>query len=355
MNTRVKLALILLTSAATLLGGCLRRPEPTATQATTPAVESTVVATRVALATATSTEVAVPTATATRVVPFTATPHPTATAVPAEPLAPAKSGYQEGFTAQGNAFKGDPAAPVLVEEFSSYQCPFCKRYFQETFSRIVTSYVEAGLVRYVFRDFPLASQPQSSLAARAANCAGQAGGGSAYWAMHDLLFERQTEWSGRANARGIFEGYAAELGLDTAAFGECLDSGATQDHVQADAQEGASRGVRGTPTFYINGRPLVGAQPYDVIARAIDAALAQEVSGDVTLRLAPASALPPEVRQLPLGVQEAYRFALANPDVLEVIPCYCGCNQVGHKNNRMCYIQSETADGRVVFDSHAAT
>ena len=85
------------------------------------------------------------------------------------------------------------------------------------------------------------------------------------------------------------------------------------------------------------------------------AASAPEASVDTAIELAPISALPSELQQLPLEVQEAYRFALANPDVLDVIPCYCGCNGVGHENNRMCYIHSETADGRIVFDSHAAT
>jgi protein-disulfide isomerase len=343
INKHLKIAFVLLSAVSTLLAGCLARSEPT--KVPVAARQSTPPPAVVSEATATST----PRPAAT------STPQPTATDAPVGVSVPAVSGYQEGFTEAGDPFKGDPAAPVLLEEFSSYQCPFCKRYFQETFSQIVTSYVEAGLVRYVFRDYPLASQPQSSLAAGAANCAGQAGGGSAYWAMHDLLFERQTEWSGRSSAGDLFRGYAGELSLDTAAFGECLDAEATRNQVQADLREGTARGVRGTPTFFIDGQPLVGAQPYNVIAQAIDAALAQEVSGDVTLKLAPASALPPEVRQLPPEVQEAYRFALANPDVLEVIPCYCGCNQVGHENNRMCYVQSETADGRVVFDSHAAT
>jgi hypothetical protein len=73
-----------------------------------------------------------------------------------------------------------------------------------------------------------------------------------------------------------------------------------------------------------------------------------------TLNLAPVSALPAEIRRLPQDVQEAYRFALAKPDILDKIPCYCGCNQIGHMNNRMCYVQSETADGGVIFDSHGA-
>jgi protein-disulfide isomerase len=263
------------------------------------------------------------------------------------------SGYLEGFTDQGEPFRGDPAAPVVVEEFSSYQCGFCAKYFRESFPRVMADYVETGKVLYLFRDFPLPGQPQSPLAAGAANCAGAVGDGTAYWAMHDLLFARQAEWSGRGNAADFFRGYAGELELDSAAFGECLDSGSTSARTEADVSEAIARGVRGTPTFFIDGQPLVGAQPYAVIARAIDAALAEGASAAAPFELAPASVLPPEIRQLPVDVQEAYRFAVANPDVLEVIPCYCGCGSVGHVNNRMCYVRSESADGSVVLDSHA--
>ena len=78
-------------------------------------------------------------------------------------------------------------------------------------------------------------------------------------------------------------------------------------------------------------------------------------SAHTALKLAPVSALSPSLRRLPTRVQEAYRFALANPEVLSKIPCYCGCDASGHKSNRMCYIRSESADGRVVFDDHGST
>jgi len=246
-------------------------------------------------------------------------------------------------------------APVVFEEFSSYQCGFCARYFRESFAQVISDYVETGQVLYVYRDFPLPSQPQSNLAAEAANCAGETGDGSTYWAMHDLLFARQAEWSGKTNADVLFKGYAQEIGLEQGAFDQCLDSGATRAGIEADVAQGVARGVRGTPTFLIDGQPLVGAQPFSVIAAAIAATLAPQAQGGRTLELAPVSALSPELQQVPQNVQEAYRFALANPDVLEVIPCYCGCNGVGHENNRMCYVQSETPDGRVVFDWHAVT
>lgn len=363
MSKHHKIALIYLASIAVLLGGCLSRSSATAMPATTPVRvnPSTPTATATHVITATAT----PAATTTRAVPPTATPSPTTTPdptaphTPSLPLAPTGSGYREGFTDQGQPFRGDPAAPVVFEEFSSYQCGFCAKYFRESFAQVIADYVETGQVLYVYRDFPLPSQLQSSLAAEAANCAGSTGDGSTYWAMHDLLFARQAQWSGRGNADAIFKGYAQELGLDKAAFGQCLDEGATRALIETDVAEASVRGVRGTPTFLIDGQPLVGAQPYSIIAAsidaAIDAALAEGTKEGTTLQLAPASALASDLRQLPQNVQEAYRFALANPDVLEVIPCYCGCGQMGHENNRMCYVQSEGADGRVVFDRHAVT
>jgi predicted DsbA family dithiol-disulfide isomerase len=246
-----------------------------------------------------------------------------------------------------------------MEEFSSYQCGFCAKYFRESFGQVMENYVETGQVLYIFRDFPLPGQPQSLLAAEAANCAGKTGDGGTYWAMHDVLFARQAEWSGRANAEAIFAGYAAEIGLDEAAFDECIDSGATRNLADVDVAEALARGVRGTPTFFVGGQLLVGAQPYAIIAASIDAALdaavAERTQVGAEIELAAASALVPDLQDLPQHVQTAYRFALANPDVLEVIPCYCGCNQIGHRNNRMCYVESETADGQIVFDGHAVT
>ena len=492
------------------------------------------------------------------------TPAVVATEVPEENQpspSTAETSYREGFTDQGEPFKGNPDASVVFEEFSSYQCPFCAKYFQESYPQVVENYAKTGQVLYVFRDFPLSAQPQSPLAAEAAACAGRVGGGRVYWMMHDRIFERQADWSGKATAVEVFKGYAEELGMDEVGFAECLDSGVTRSQVQADAAEGNARGVRGTPTFFLNGQPLVGAQPYAVIAQAIDAALAGEspsvtesetpaaaptpasiatagdsiVLGDPrapvtivefsdyqcpfcaaysqqtwprlkaefvdagrvqyvfkdfplsnhpqapkaheaarcageqgaywemhdrlfsrqrdwsgrddhvavfktfavelglepsvfdvcldsgrwvdamntnfdegmslgargtptffidgyplvgaqsyetfqyaielaeegklgealrlqsdapspepTIKLVSASELPADIQQMPPEVQEAYRFALANPEVLTKIPCYCGCNGIGHLDNWMCYVQSVGDDGEVVFDYHAA-
>jgi protein-disulfide isomerase len=129
--------------------------------------------------------------------------------------------------------------------------------------------VDTGQVRYVFKDFPLTSiHPQAMSAAEAARCAGDQ---EAYLPMHDLLFSKQQEWSGRNDADQIFTGYAGELGLDTATFTECLSSNQHEAAIMADLNEGSGFGVTGTPAFFINGLLVSGAQPYDVFAQAIGA------------------------------------------------------------------------------------
>ena len=219
----------------------------------------------------------------------------------------------------------------------------------------MSDYADTGKILYIFRDFPLPGQPQSSLAAEGANCAGEVGGAGAYWDMHDMLFDRQAEWSRKGEAGDIIKGYAVDLGLDAAAFSECLDTGATRTQVEKDVTEGRNRGVRGTPTFFINGVAVVGAQPYSTFAKMIDADAGEPTQASSEISLAPATALSSEVQALPEDVQEVYRFALANPEILSKIPCYCGCVGVNHMSNLDCYVQSLDTDGKAVFDDHAAT
>jgi protein-disulfide isomerase len=165
---------------------------------------------------------------------------------------------------------GDPNAPVTIVEFSDYQCPFCAQYTSETWPRLKAEFVDTGRVRYVFKDFPLANiHPQASKAHEAARCAGEQG---TYWVMHDHLFAGQAEWAGYLDHVSVFKRYAAELELDTTAFDACLDSARWTEAVNADLAEGAGLGVRGTPNFFIDGYPLVGAQPYETFQYAIELA-----------------------------------------------------------------------------------
>lgn len=175
-----------------------------------------------------------------------------------------------------NAFSiGAADAPVTIVEYTDYQCPYCARHFSETLPQIIENYVDAGIVRYVFKDFPLTNiHPQAVAASEAARCAAEQSV-DAYIAMHDKLFATQSAWSGRSDVDAVFTGYAAEMGLDDAAFIACLESDKFHDVIQADLQEGAGFGVRGTPAFFINGSYLSGAQPYAVFEQAISAAQAQ--------------------------------------------------------------------------------
>ncbi|MBN1318771.1 MAG: thioredoxin domain-containing protein [Anaerolineales bacterium] len=166
---------------------------------------------------------------------------------------------------------GDPDAPVLIIEYSDYQCPYCARYSTDTFQQIRENYIETGQVRYVFKDFPLSFHAQAQKAAEAAHCAGDLGD---YWGMHDLLYANQAEW-GNENAIPVFQGFAQELGLDSGTFNECLDSGIHAAAISANLQEGVSVGVTGTPGFFVGGQFISGAQPYSAFEQAIQTALEQ--------------------------------------------------------------------------------
>ncbi len=163
---------------------------------------------------------------------------------------------------------GDPNAPVVIVEFSDYQCPFCQRHFQQVLPEL-QKMVDAGEVQYVFKDFPLTSiHPQAPKAAEAARCAGDQ---DAYWEMHDKLFENQGGWSGNPASNDVFKGLADELGLDGAEFATCLDSGKYTAAVEANLQEGVGYGVRGTPAFFINRELLPGAYPIEAFQQVIAA------------------------------------------------------------------------------------
>ncbi len=183
-------------------------------------------------------------------------------------LAPTPPPLDLDFGPEEFAVDGDPDAPVVIVEFSDYQCPFCNRFFQETKPQLDEQYIATGKVRFVYKDFPIDSiHAQARDAAQAAECAGAQG---AYWAMHDRLFAGLQEWENNAAALDVFRGYAAELGLDTEAFNQCLDRQTYADEVQEDVEEGQRAGVSGTPTFFINGRKLVGAQPFSAFAQIIE-------------------------------------------------------------------------------------
>ena len=177
---------------------------------------------------------------------------------------------------------GPPDAPVTIVEFADYQCPYCKQFYDETLPQISETY--EGQIRFVFRDFPLAQHPDAQKAAEASECADDQ---ERFWDYHDLLWANQS-----ALDVDSLKAYAAQLGLDTATFDDCLDSGTNATEVQNDYDDGVSYGVLGTPAFFINGIMVAGAQPFSTFQAIIDSLLAPPVGGLAELPDAPASSGP---------------------------------------------------------------
>lgn len=166
---------------------------------------------------------------------------------------------------------GDANAPVTIVEYADFQCPVCKRAETSLLAKIEQDYVTTGQVKIEYRMFPFIGQ-ESFDAAQAAEAARDQG---KFWEYHDALFNAQ----GRENS-GAF-GYdnlvdiAAQLGLDVPLFESTLSSNTHLAAIQAEADAAQAAGVRSTPTFFVNGEKITGAQPYATFQAAIDAALAK--------------------------------------------------------------------------------
>lgn len=162
---------------------------------------------------------------------------------------------------------GPENASVTIIEFSDFQCPFCTK-AEPVISQILENY--KGKVRFVYRDFPLSFHQYAQKAAEASECADEQG---KFWKYHDTLFEKQSEWSSEGVAK--LKEYAADLGLNAEQFNKCLDSGKYASEVQKDFTDGQEAGVSGTPAFFINGKALVGAQPFEAFQQIIEQELSK--------------------------------------------------------------------------------
>jgi len=162
---------------------------------------------------------------------------------------------------------GNADAPITIVEFSDFECPYCQRWYDQVWTRLKEEYPDQ--VRLVYRDFPLPGHPNATPAAEAANCAGEQ---EAYYAFHDLLFSGKMGLSTDA-----YLSYAGELGLNLDDFKQCLEERRYQAEVEADLAWASELGVSSTPTFFINGIPLVGAQPFEAFKQLIDLELAGKI------------------------------------------------------------------------------
>jgi protein-disulfide isomerase len=167
---------------------------------------------------------------------------------------------------------GDPKAPVVIEEFSDFQCPFCKRFHDETFAQLVENYVATGKVYFVYRHFPVVDRndpaQESHAAATAAICAGRQ---NHFWDYQDVLFANQNgENIGDFSQRRL-EAMAEKIGLDMQAFRACYGSQDARAALAADALLATKNGLTSTPSFLINGKLFLGAQPYEAFQKVIEA------------------------------------------------------------------------------------
>jgi protein-disulfide isomerase len=166
---------------------------------------------------------------------------------------------RQNVAAANSPSKGSAAAPIEMIEFSDFQCPFCQR-ANPTVEQVLKTYGDR--IRFVYRHYPLPNHPNARPAAEAAACAADQG---KFWPYHDRLFA-----SGSKLSDADLKQHAAELGLNSGQFNSCVDSRKFQAQVDADIKAGSEAGVNGTPAFFINGRSISGAQPFDVFKKVID-------------------------------------------------------------------------------------
>lgn len=159
-------------------------------------------------------------------------------------------------------FQGSPNAPVTLIEFSDFKCPFCGRFSTETLPQIREQYINTGQVRFVYKHFAILG-PESNRIAEATECAAEQG---QFWEYHDRIFADQASAFDDAKLADL----ASELGLDTTAFGECLASGRYTSQIQRESQAVSAMGMRGTPSFLINGIFTYGAQPFEAFQQVIE-------------------------------------------------------------------------------------
>ncbi|MGI0063004.1 MAG: DsbA family protein, partial [Nitrosotalea sp.] len=166
--------------------------------------------------------------------------------------------------------RGDANAKVTIVEFADFRCPYCKQVEDNVMPQLQKDYIDTGKVKLYFRQYDFLG-PASTVAANAAECANDQG---EFWQYHDYLYKNQPDETDTSmytvdNLTTI----AGQLGLDTNQFNSCLSANTDNQKVTDDMTAGQKAGVSGTPTFYINGTQLVGAEPYSVFQTTIDAAL----------------------------------------------------------------------------------
>ncbi|MBI5943410.1 MAG: DsbA family protein [Chloroflexi bacterium] len=198
----------------------------------------------------------------------TAAPAPAAAPVAQQSAATAAPQFRRyDIPTDGYPSLGPDDAQIVIVEFSDYQCPYCRKFHDETYQALLNAY--PGQIRFVYRNLPLTSiHPSAMPAAIASLCANDQ---NAYWDYHEKLF------SSESLDEATYIQYAADLGLNVDTFTACLSSGSHDAFIQEDMNFAIDLGVQSTPTFFINGLAIVGAQPLANFQQVIDKELAGEI------------------------------------------------------------------------------
>jgi protein-disulfide isomerase len=162
---------------------------------------------------------------------------------------------------------GSATAPVTVYEISDFQCPYCAQFFLETMPSLEREYVVPGKVKFVFVNFPLPMHPNAVPAAELAMCAARQG---KFWPIHDVLFRNQRQWAGLSEPGPVFLSYGDSVGANRETLTSCVRDGTMRNLVRADAEGAVRSGARSTPTFYVEGGLIVGAQPVETFRAVLD-------------------------------------------------------------------------------------
>lgn len=167
---------------------------------------------------------------------------------------------------------GNADAPVTIFEFADFQCPFCARFHFQTAIQIRDQYVKTGKVKIIYRDFAFLG-PESVEAALAARCAQDQG---KFWEFHDALYDAEQKDGQEHNGnlkKELFQSIAGKLGMNIQQWNGCYDARKYEARIMEEKANAALYGVNSTPSFFVNGVSLVGAQPFSVFQQAIEAAL----------------------------------------------------------------------------------
>ena len=171
---------------------------------------------------------------------------------------------------------GNARSSVWMIIISDFQCPYCKRWHDDTWAAVKKEYVDTGKLRVAYVNLPLSMHRNALPAAQVAMCASVQ---DKFWPVQDALFRAQKKWEDKADPQPVFETLARETGADVKVLRSCVQTGATRALIEADVDRATRAGASSTPMFFIGGRPLLGAQPLAVFREAIDAALAAPSTG----------------------------------------------------------------------------